>query len=96
MLSQDDARRAINAGTTFMKGKNREAAQEDESRYDPGGHHLTDWLAEARPPAVSADAISSHGPRLHLILGVVDAELCHHGSVRSGWIVGYFAIAWMP
>ena len=95
MPSQCDCGRAAVAATK-MKGKNGKPSHDDKNGYDPSGHHLTDRFSKLRRPALSADAISSHGPRLHLILGVVDAELCHHGSVRSGWIVGYFAIAWMP
>src|SRR5262245_25080377 len=92
MPSQCDARRAIIAGTTFMKGENREPAQEDESRYDPGGHHLTDRFSQPRRPALWAHAISSHVRRLHLVLDALDTELCYHRSVRSGSIAGYFTI----
>jgi len=58
-----------------MKSENREPAQEDESRYDPGGHHSTDRFSQLRRQALSADAILSHVRRLHLVLGALDAEM---------------------
>lgn len=47
-----------------MKSKNREPSRKDENGYNPGGHHLTHRLAQARRPALSADAMSRHDTQL--------------------------------
>ena len=75
MPSGCDAKRAIIAGTAFMKDKDRKPSHEDKNGYEPSGHHLTDRLAQANRPALSADAISRHVPRHHLALGAGDAEM---------------------
>ena len=75
MPSGCDAKRAIIAGTAFMKDKDRKPSHEDKNGYEPSGHHLTDRLAQANRPALSADAISRQGSRLHFALGAGDAEM---------------------
>jgi len=74
MPSQCDGGDAV-AATTFMKDKDRKPSHEDKNGYEPSGHHLTDRLAQANRPALSADAISRHVPRHHLALGAGDAEM---------------------
>jgi len=84
---------AVVADITFMKGKDREPGRNDKKSYDPGGHHLTDRLAQACRPALSTAAMSRHDTRLHLVLGAGKAEICHHVPVRSMQSAGYFTIA---
>jgi hypothetical protein len=88
-----DGRHAVVAGPAFTKGKNGKPSHKDKNGYDPGGYHLTDRLARARRPALSADAMLHHDPRLNLVLGAGDAENCHHVSLRSVQAADDFTIA---